>query len=147
MAKRHKNPRLAKIHRSYLVDEVADLYQVDKNTVRNWIKKGLPTVDSKRPALILGSALNEFHATRRNINKRPCALSEIYCMRCKEPKKPAGGMVEYQPKNDKSGNLIGICPDCEAMMFRRVSASKLVEFSLHMGFDLPQAHLHIVESQ
>ena len=34
MAKRHQNPRLAKIHRSYKVDEIADLYGTHKNTVR-----------------------------------------------------------------------------------------------------------------
>lgn len=143
MAKRLQNPRLAKIHRSYKVDEVADLYQVDKNTVRNWIKNGLQVCGTKRPILILGVDLNTFHAERRLKNKQPCKVNEIYCMRCKAPKTPLSGLVEYKPMDDKTGNLIAICPTCEAMMFRRISASKIVEFSVQMGFTLPQAHLHI----
>lgn len=146
MAKRLQNPRLAKIHRSYKVDEVADLYQVDKNTVRNWIKNGLQVCGTKRPILILGVDLNTFHAERRLKNKQPCKVNEIYCMRCKAPKIPLSGLVEYKSMDDKTGNLIAICPTCEAMMFRRISASKIVEFSVQMGFTLPQAHLHIVDS-
>ena len=48
------NPNLAKINRSYTVEEVANLYSVHKNTVRNWINaQGLKTNDSLRPILIL----------------------------------------------------------------------------------------------
>jgi len=146
MAKRHQNPRLAKIHRSYKVDEIADLYGTHKNTVLNWIKQGLPTFDNKRPLMILGSDLNAFHAKQRVKNKRPCKPNEIYCMKCKVPKEPASGMVEYQSVNAKTGNIIGICPECETLMFRRISNTKIQQFSEQMGFTIPQAHLHIVDS-
>ena len=146
MAKRHQNPRLAKIHRSYTVDEIADLYRVGKNTVRNWIKQGLPTCDNKRPMLILGSDLNAFHEKRRNKNKQPCKPDEIYCVRCRIPKEPAAGMVEYQPINEKSGNLVAICPDCESMIYRRISMAKIKQISSHMSITLPLSHLHIIES-
>ena len=146
MTKRLQNPRLAKIHRSYKVDEVADLYNVDKNTVRNWLKQGLETCDTKRPILILGNALNDFHAKRRVKNKRPCKTNEIYCMRCKKPQIPVRGLVEFKPVNDKTGNLIAICSSCETMMYRKVSLAKIELFSEQMGFKLPQAHLHIVDS-
>jgi hypothetical protein len=146
MAKRLQNPRLAKIHRSYKVDEVADLYKVDKNTVRNWVKQGLRTCDNKRPVLILGRELNAFHTKRRTQNKRPCKDNEIYCMRCKKPRIPITGLVEFKPLNKQTGNLIGMCPCCEAMMYRRISNSKILLFSTQMGFTLSQAHLHIIES-
>lgn len=146
MAKRNQNPRLAKIHRSYKVDEIADLYGTHKNTVLNWIKQGLPTFDNKRPLMILGSDLNAFHAKRRVKNKHPCKPNEIYCMKCKIPKEPAAGMLEYKPVNEKTGNIIGICPECGTLMYRRISIIKIKQFSTLMGFTLPQAHLHIVDS-
>jgi hypothetical protein len=146
MARRHQNPRLAKIHRSYKIDEIADLYGTHKNTVLNWIKQGLPTFDNKRPLMILGSDLNAFHAKRRVKNRHPCKPNEIYCMKCKIPKEPPAGMMEYQPVNAKTGNLIGICPVCQTLMYKRISNSKIQQLSTLLGFTLPQAHLYIVDS-
>jgi len=146
LRKRYQNPRLAKIHRSYTVDEIADLYAVGKNTVRHWIKQGLPACDSKRPMLVLGSELNFFHEKRRTKNKRPCLLDEIYCVRCRAPKKPAAGMVEYQAITATLGNLIAICPDCEAMIHRCISKIKLSQIPYQIDIRLQQPHSHIVES-
>ena len=41
MRKRHPNPRLVKIHRNYTVEEIATLFGIHKNTVRDWVKAGL----------------------------------------------------------------------------------------------------------
>ena len=72
MKKRLHNPNLAKIHRNYTVEEVADLYDVFKGTVRAWIIAGLPVINDKRPMLILGSDLVAFHQSRRMKNKQQC---------------------------------------------------------------------------
>ena len=77
MRKRHPNTRLVKIHRSYTVEEVAYLFGTHKNTVREWVKAGLPTCDRKRPMLVLGRELVAFLQTRRTKNKRPCQSGEI----------------------------------------------------------------------
>ncbi len=60
MGKRHPNHRRVKIHRSYTVEEIASLFGVHKNTVREWVKAGLPTCDDKRPMLILGHVVHSF---------------------------------------------------------------------------------------
>ena len=44
MAKTRLNPWLAKIHRNYTVEEAARLYGLHRNTVRQWIKRGLPVI-------------------------------------------------------------------------------------------------------
>jgi len=146
MRRRHPNPRLAKIHRNYTVEEVASLFDVHKNSVRNWVKCGLPTSDDRRPMLILGRDLVAFLQARRVKNKRPCLPGEIYCMRCRAAQRPAGDMAEYQPITSTSGNLIGICPCCETMMYRRVNLAKLVHVGANLDITMSQALPHIDES-
>ena len=146
MAKSRANPRLAKIHRSYTVEEVATLYGVHRNTVREWIKRGLPVVDDRRPVLVLGSALGDYLRLRRTENKRQCQAGEIYCVRCREPRVPADCAVRYHPITPTQGSLVGICPTCAAGLYRRVSAVNLGQFEGHLRVTLPPAWEHIGES-
>jgi hypothetical protein len=146
MGKRLKNHRLVKIHRNYTVEDITHLLSIHKNTVRGWIKRGLPTIDDKRPKLILGRDLSAFLQARRVKNKRPCKPNQMYCLRCRSPKIPAGNMVDYQPVTESLGNLFGICPDCEAGMNRRTSLAKLVQIQEVLDITLPEGLQHIVDS-
>src|SRR5256885_3675036 len=115
MRKRHPNHRLIKIHRSYTVEEIATLFGVHRNTVRAWVKAGLPICDDKRPMLVLGPALAKFLQVRRAKGKHSCHPGEIYCVRCRAPKHPASDMADCLPVTEKLGNLVGICPDCNSI--------------------------------
>jgi hypothetical protein len=55
MTRRNRRPdrRRVKALRSYTIDEVT--LEVDRNTVRHWIKAWLPVIDDKRPILMLGA--------------------------------------------------------------------------------------------
>ncbi len=139
MATRHPNHRLAKIHRNYTVDEVARLFSVHRNTVREWIKRGLPIIDRVRPTLILGIDLASFLNKRRLQGKQPCGPGELYCVRCRRPRLPAERMAEYKPVTDTLGNLIALCPDCHGVMNRRTSIAKLALLRPFMDITLPQA--------
>lgn len=120
MGKLH-NPNKAKIHRSYTVEEVARLFTIHKNTVRNWVKKGLPICDEQRPILILGNDLREFLQQKRKQNKRKCKPQEMYCMRCRAPQITAEGMVDYEPITEVTGRLIGLCSCCDGVMNKYIS--------------------------
>jgi hypothetical protein len=125
MGCRRPNPRLAKIHRNYTVEDVSRLFVVHKNTVRNWLKEGLNPVDDQRPTLIQGTQLRHFLTERRARAKRPCGPGRIYCLSCRMPKVPAGKMADCIQANETTGSLQGICPDCERMIYRRVNPRKL----------------------
>ena len=135
-----------KIHRSYMVEEIADLFGIHKNTVRSWVKVGLATSDDKRPMLILGHDLVAFLQARRIKNKQTCKPGEIYCVRCRAPKFPAADMAEYVSVSEKFGNLVAICPDCDSIMNRRVNLAKIGLMCGRIDISFPQALRHIVES-
>ena len=144
--KHHSNHRRVKIRRTYTVGEIARLLAIHKNTVREWIKAGLPTIDDRRPILILGSDLIAFLRARRARKKRPCSPGQMYCFRCRAAKFPAGDMAEYIAITEKVGNLTAICPDCNSMMHRLVSKAKLEDFRAKMDIPFPQALRRLIES-
>ncbi len=146
MKRRRPNYWLVKIHRNYTLEDAATLLEVHKNTVRAWIKQGLATCDAKRPILILGQVLRDFLKAKRTKNKQKCQPGEIFCLRCRAPKIPAGDMADYLPSTPTLGSLIGICPCCNAMMYQRVNPAKLDLIRGKLDIRFPQAPQHIVES-
>jgi len=125
MGSRHPNPRRAKIHRSYSVEEMARLFNIHKNTVRAWFKRGLQPIDGQRPTVVRGEEIRSFLGKRREQAKRPSGPGRIYCLPCRKPKVPAGRMAECVLTGDTTGMLQGICPDCDRMIYRKVNPQKL----------------------
>lgn len=146
MGVRKPNHRLVKIHRSYTVDEIARLFGVHRNTIRDWLHKGLPTVDQRRPLLVHGQTLVDFLKARRAANKRPCRPGEIYCVGCREPRTPANRHAVYQALTPTNGCLVGICPACGSRMFRRVNLARLDHVSGDLRVTTTEAQQHIDES-
>lgn len=137
--KRHPNPRLVKIHRSYDVGEIADILSVHKNTVRNWIKNGLPIIDTRRPLLIQGQELRAFLQAKRTKNKRTCANGEIYCVGCRAPRTPAEGMADFEPLTPTLGNLVALCSQCGNLMYRRVNSANLATIAGNLEVNTREA--------
>ena len=129
------NPNRAKIHRSYTVEEISCLFSVHKNTVRAWVKAGLPVCDGQKPMLILGSALREYHQAKNKKRKQKCQPCEMYCLRCKSPKKPAEDMVAYEPINDTTGRMIGICSGCQGVINKYISLVAFEEIKQYFAED------------
>ena len=139
MAARRVNPRAVKLHRSYSVPELAACFGVHKNTVRHWQRAGLKPLDGGRPALFQGAIVRAFLSTRNASCKCPCPPGTLYCFRCREPRPPALGMVDFVSINDKSGNIRAICATCETVMHRRASKTALASI-------LPGCDVQFVEA-
>lgn len=139
MAARRVNPRAVKLHRSYSVPELAACLGVHKNTVRHWQRGGLTPLDGGRPVLFQGETVRAFLTARNANRKRPCPTGTLYCFRCRGPRPPALGMVDYLSISAISGNVRAICATCETVMHRRVSKTALASF-------LPGCDVQIVEA-
>jgi len=146
MGIRHPNHRLVRKHHPYNVEEITNLFGCHRNTVREWVRKGLRVIDRRRPQLIHGSDLISFLVARRKASKRPLKPGQLCCFKCREPRIPRGNAVVYQAQTSSLGNLIGLCPVCETRMFRRVSLIKLAQSAGQLKVTLPQALEHIDES-
>jgi hypothetical protein len=143
MGYRHPNPRLAKIHRNYSVEEISRLFDVHKNTVRTWLRQGLRPIDAQRPTLVRGDELCRFLADRRARAKQVCGPGRIYCLPCRAPKLPAGNMAECIQTGDTTGTLQGISPDCNRMIYRRINPVKLAEVRGDLEVTVTQARVRI----
>jgi hypothetical protein len=137
--------RRVKIHRSYAVDEAARVLRSHKNTIRNWLKRGLPTVDTHRPHLIRGADLKEFVTAKQMRGKTRCRGGQLYCVRCRAAKQPARQIAEYLPITPTSGNLRGSCPDCGTRIFRRVSLRQLASATGDLAVLVPQGQQRITD--
>jgi hypothetical protein len=125
MPARRANPQRVKLHRSYSVSELALCCGVHKNTIRHWQAQGLEPVDSSRPTLFRGATIRAFLAKAKASRKCPCPPGTLYCLRCREPRKPALGMVDFVPITESGGNLRAICDTCETVMHRRARRADL----------------------
>lgn len=125
MATKRINPRKVKLHRIYSVEDIVRLLGVCKNTVRNWVAKGLEPVNTRRPILFEGATLRAFLEKQQASRKRPCPPGTMFCFGCHEPRPPALGMVDFVPGNEAAGNLKGICSDCGTIMSRRARLTNL----------------------
>ncbi len=141
------NPNLAKIHRNYSVEEIALLFGAHKNTVRGWLKNGLPVCNTQRPVLILGADLRHFLQEKQTRRKRKCRPYELYCMRCRSPRRPAEDMVDYEPMSGATGRLMAICPTCSGMMNKYTNKAKLERIQDELDVFIPATGEHISKSK
>jgi hypothetical protein len=146
VAARRPNHRRVKIHRSYTVEGAAIALGIHRNTVRRWLKENLPAIDQRRPTLILGRDLADFLKSRRLKNKRPCQPGEIFCVQCRAPVKPAGNMADCQPATGTLGTLIGICPHCGILIYRRVNMVKLDQIRGQLDITITKSSPQIGET-
>jgi hypothetical protein len=125
MANRRHSARRIKRLRTYNVREAAKATGATLGTIRHWHRSGLEGVIGIYPLIFRGVDIIAFLKRREVKRKQLCGPGRMFCLRCKEPKTPAFGEAEFWPDGPKLGALRGLCPDCAAMMNKRVSLAKL----------------------
>ncbi len=125
MSRGRLNPRRAKIHRSYSVAEAAVLFGVHRNTVRNWIRHGLPVVKTSSGLLILGRDFRPFLEQRQATRRRKCGPGELYCFKCSEPRRPRPGSLSVVQVTPTASSVIAQCEACGTRMRQCVGSEKL----------------------
>lgn len=139
MVTRRIDPRAVKLLRTYDVAELAAHLGVHRNTVRHWQREGLKPLDGGRPVLFHGSTIRTFLSDRRASRKSPCKPGTLYCFKCRSPRQPALGMVDYLPISATGGNIRAICATCETVMHRRAAKASLAAI-------LPGCEVQFVEA-
>lgn len=129
--------RLVKRDCTYTVEEVSELLGVHANTVRNWMANGLKQLDQRRPILIHGSDLGAFLRSSTRRRKAKCAHNELYCFRCRQPRRPVSSQVQIERQTSRILRLAGTCEHCGSRMFKAISPR---DQSIYEEiFSLPQA--------
>ena len=81
MGAHHPNPRLAKIHRCYSVEEVSRLFRIHKNTVRHWQTRcrlsDNPTSRNERAPRRQREALENVPAQQRRVTGNSTSMSNV----------------------------------------------------------------------
>lgn len=102
MGKRIYPLRRIKFWYCYDIEEICSLYKsmrLHPQTVRGWIKKGLPTIDNRQPMLIYGEDLKTFLGKQNEASKCQTDFGEMFCMKCQEATKPKGRRVQLEQVN------------------------------------------------
>jgi hypothetical protein len=147
MANRRITSRHVRGLLTYSVAEAARVTGAHRNTIHHWLRSGLAAIDNRQPILIKGAALKAFIDGRRARRRQPCGPGRIFCLKCREPKRPAFGEVEYEADNGKLGRLIGLCPDCGTIILRRTSSRSVRDAAGDLGIRFRPSTEHLDESK
>ena len=146
MPARRVNPNLVKVNRSYTVGELAARLGVHENTIRHWPDEGLDPIDRRRPMLFRGEDVRAFLSKRKASRKTPCPPGTFYCFRCRKPREPALGMVEYLELKPGTGNLGAMCEACGTIMHRRARRTGLAVVMPGIDIQIREAPSRLVGS-
>lgn len=145
MSNRRHTTRHVKRRRLYDVRAAAKVLGATPNTVRHWARIGLMAIPGLRPLVFRGLDIIDFFKQRDARRKSKSGPGRIYCLKCRAPKTPEGGYVEYRPISRKRGTLIGFCPDCSRLMYRGCSPAKLQAATGNLTVSIPKAESSLTE--
>ena len=127
--------RKIRLSRCYSIQEVAKLLGIGVNTVRAWIKLGLPVVGSEKLILIPGDSLKNWLKVRAAARKQKCLPDEVYCLRCRRPRMVKTGSAVVAPRSNKTIAIRARCATCDARMNKTGSLAKISEIETAFGLN------------
>ncbi len=138
-AKRRK-PDLRRIRTSktYTLRKIATTLDRDIATIRSWVKNGLPLLSDQTPALVLGIELKAWLQQAWSLKKSKCQPDELFCFKCRKPRKTKAGSVHIARRNEKIVSVKGRCAVCNTRMNQARSLSNLAELQLLFDAPTPQ---------
>lgn len=141
---RRSSPGRIKSNRNYTVIDISETLDVHPKTVRNWIRVGLPVVDTNRPLLINGADLKVHLKQKRRAIMFDCDIHEMCCFRCRQSMKPVIESVVFTAKPAGMAEMTGLCEACGTRMNKYVSWRNVQDIWLELKGKLPIAQKHIV---
>jgi hypothetical protein len=122
---------------TYSVEEIAEVTGKCPATVLRWIAAGLPIMEDRRPYLVEGSVLIAWLAERRKSRRHKCGPNELFCFRCRAPRRPVQGSVTSAPRDSKTVTIRAKCNVCGLDMVQAASVQKAAERLAGLGAFTP----------
>jgi hypothetical protein len=122
---------------TYSVEEIAEITGKCVGTVLRWIGAGLPIIEDQRPYLVEGSALLAWLRERRKSRQRKCGSDELYCFRCREPRRPVPVSVTFAQTDAERVTIRAKCGTCGLDMVQATSVKKAAEKLAGLGAITP----------
>lgn len=109
---------------SYTTEQVAKLLNIHIRTVQDWLKAGLRKNSAEKPYLIHWSNLVEFLKEKTQRRRVSCDVNELFCVRCKEARKPKNMQIFVRELSKNRVLLTGKCGTCDLQINRITSFQK-----------------------
>jgi pyruvate formate lyase activating enzyme len=81
--------------------------------------KEMPTLDERE--------ICNFLEDRKNARKVPCKIDELYCLKCKKPKKAYDNKIALNPNGKNKVNVIAECITCRTKTHKSQGIENIAE--------------------
>lgn len=113
---------------TYTVEEVAELYSIVSDTVFRWIREeGLKRLPGSKKYYIHSGDLRRFLERKNKRNKKPCSDGEIYCCKCRVPRRPSMNAVQAENLPNGTIRVKAKCGVCGTGQFKVISGKNWSE--------------------
>ncbi len=115
-------------NRIYSIENASLKLGCCEESVARWESEGLSIHRDGLPHFVIGDELKSFLREKEQNAKRPCQPGEIFCFKCRVPRRPVTESVKHEIHIGKRPRLSGDCAVCGTRMYRAASAKSALNF-------------------